>query len=102
MTEPKWTPGPWETVSSHLEVYAFIDGKPVHIATANANELDGGFREAIANLNVMCAAPEYDELLGEAIDLIRGDLVGAEWKRACSEFVAKAKGLRTKARGETE
>lgn len=44
----------------------------------------------------------YDliEALGEAEQLISGDLTGPEWKRACNAFLKRARAILAKAKGE--
>lgn len=68
------------------------------IAAMEDEGMDEDLPEAEAKL--FAAAPEYDELLGEAIDIFEGDLTGVEWKRAWRDFTHRAKALRAKARGE--
>lgn len=46
------------------------------------------------------AAPELLSVAIKAEALISGDFVGAEWKRACSEFVREARATIAKARGD--
>lgn len=108
MTKTPWTPGPWETVTEYLEIYADIDGKMICIGKANANQLDGGFAEAVANLSVMRAAPELAEALAGALDslrfahteLVARGLIPGEDAELLAERIESARAALAKARGE--
>jgi hypothetical protein len=45
----------------------------------------------------------FDELVGAleaGVDVIKGDLVGVDWKQACASFIVKARAALSKARKE--
>lgn len=68
MTEPKFTPGPWETAGEHLigtdvpEVYAVLT------CIADVDSMDGpsSKEERIANAYLIAAAPDLYQLAKQA------------------------------------
>lgn len=51
--------------------------------------------------HLIAAAPEMAEIIADGIELIRGDLTGVEWKRACNEWVRSARAIQSRAWGES-
>jgi hypothetical protein len=109
MTEPKWTPGPWQTImhnGSPREERQFADasGRPLGICHPHVRGGEPAMWEAKANARLIAAAPElYDALLyvfEHIADKERGPLdlypaFGLDASRAlemCRGALAKARG----------
>lgn len=93
----KFTPGPWLRSGRH--VYALNDDgyNRMHVSVQDAHTPESEL-EACALL--IAAAPELLSIAERAHDLIAGDLVGAEWKKACHDFTRDARAAIAKATGE--
>lgn len=101
MSKTPWTPAPWEVFVGQDDAGHLIK---VYAGAEKAGDI---WRQCVCTVwtdehdaRLIAAAPEYDELLGEAIDIFEGDLTGVEWKRAWRDFTHRAKALRAKARGD--
>lgn len=97
------TPGPWDTLGAWgLEIRpespaqgSTIGFAPIAKVIGDKRLMDESEREA--NARLIAAAPELLDVAVRAEALISGDLVGAEWKRACVEFVKDARAAVAKA-----
>ena len=95
MTEPKWTPGPWQIGAPH--------GYPSEIKSEEGVIVDFTFTEfgdgtSSANACLIAAAPEvYEALEGMLAMRIEGRPL-REW---AADAVDRALSVKAKARGET-
>lgn len=103
MSAHKFTPGPWEW-DGNVCSYDPENEAPWLVQapwqTSFGRILHGSINcENEANARLITAAPDLLEALEIAVSLIDGDLIGTEWKKACYDFVQKAKPAITKALG---
>ena len=102
----KFTPGPWRVEEGTFLVWADSDAREfdIPIVRCKREYRHWGRRmpdeEHEANVRLIAAAPDMYEALEEARQLINGDLVGVEWKRACQDFMRHSRAALAKARGE--
>ena len=96
MTDAKHTPGPWSVTYKR---------GTTNITTADGQDImcDETYYpwvpENDADWKLIAAAPDMYQALIEARELIQGDKVGKEWKRACAEFLKASKPAIAKAEG---
>ena len=98
--ETKFTQGPWE-------LYCRDAMAPYQVVNPNGDAELGNWVVAgdvrwKVDARLIAAAPDMYAALEDAYELIRGDLTGIEWKRACNQFSSTAGEILAKARGETE
>jgi hypothetical protein len=84
-------------VTSWEQFYATEDEAVAGIAANKARAANQDRADRIRR-----AASELLEALTIARDLIAGDLVGAEWKQACHDFLRQANAAIAKATGEAQ
>lgn len=109
MSEPKWTAGPWHAAVSMRDA-DIVGPKGEDIGYVNSS--DGADEPTSypheANARLIAAAPELYDALQEAIDLIKGMLIGARLLRgetgtlpvAPTEQTTRFRALLARARGE--
>lgn len=110
--EAKHTPGPWYPGHHTDETSILDEGYVGGIATIHEhNGIDSISRggndcpphaEAVANAHLISAAPELKGVARAGIELIEGNLTGAEWKQACAEFLRIARAAEAKAEGRDQ
>lgn len=98
MTQTKFTPGPWRW---HRDDLITVSSPHKFIAKVDQEYTGLSWDEDEGNHHLIAAAPELYEALDIAETLIRGDLIGSEWKHACNAFLKQAKATLAKARGES-
>lgn len=110
------TPGPWSYRPDEYDDWGIVRAPVTEqgrfrggiiCQAKNPEALDeltlGKHREAgtdpwEANARLIAAAPELLESCEQGVDLISGDLTGAEWKRACNDWIAATRAAIAKAR----
>ena len=97
MSEPKFTPGPWQAVDG-LDIIA-ADDWVVAVAT-------GGEDDSVANANLIAAAPDLYAALEKAFALVEALMPGlakisVKDYRAVNETPSEIRAALAKARGET-
>lgn len=104
--ETKHTPGPWAVIESADKrsdgyVRAMPDEDGRRVAVAQVTRTHWSHSQSRANSKLIASSPELLEALEKGVSLIKGDLVGVDWKRACAEFIADANAAIAKATGAT-
>ena len=103
MSEPKFTPKPWQRIGMKV---CDADGFPI----AKCGWFSQSVEEAMANGDLLAAAPEMYEMLSEAIriqchicpftEFVKGEYICARREDQC--FVKRWKYVLAKARGERQ
>lgn len=74
------------------DALAWIDAVPADTALPTMPGFDRDRVDAMIDAHRRAApADDLRALLGQAVDLIEGDAVGAEWKRQCRAFTTAAR-----------
>lgn len=84
------TPGPWHLLEDGTDIMVIGKGSPLA-------SIPIGWPTDRANAHLIAVAPELLVLCESAVDLIRGELIGVEWKQACADFLCSADAVITKA-----
>lgn len=100
MSEPKWTPGPWEYAADKRGTgRVFAGSHEIVKAMASHGQRRLGFRERTANNHLIAAAPELFEALEALLaQAILHDL--EDESHACETAIRTAEAAIAKAKGE--
>ena len=90
MTEPKFTPGPWEMAYQDQHGQLIVRGKHIEVATCWHHSVGAIEKEMHANAHLIAAAPELYEAL-EYVMTAHGEQLSDAFEKA-QAALAKARG----------